>query len=153
MFFLEARAFLLQRPGNRANILDEAVQGIGEIFPHQRIVNELALLIATDKPRGFEQLQMLGNGGLAHVEAGGDLPRRQIGLGQIGEDFPPGRGCQRFKDLFHKLPLKVISYFAKYQNRNCAVKGGWKLRLAGNYFRVSTTPPAFHTAAASERVT
>src|SRR5688572_11580513 len=73
-------ALPFERPRYRAQVRDEAVQRIHQAFAHQRVVHELAALLAAYETGVLEYLQMLGDRRLGHLEACRDLARGALGL-------------------------------------------------------------------------
>lgn len=75
------------------------------MLTHERVVNELAALLAGYEAGVLEYPQVLGYRRLAHVETRGDLAGSEIDLRQIGENLAPRRRGDGFKNLIQiKVP-------------------------------------------------
>ena len=66
-------------------------------------MDELSTFLALHQPSILQDLQMLRDRRLTHVEPGSDLARREVYLRQVSENFPPWRRGQSFEDLVHSL--------------------------------------------------
>lgn len=63
---------------NRANLLDEARQRVGQAVLLQAVEDKAPALVRLDQPGSFQDLQMLGQGWLRHVETARNVAGREL---------------------------------------------------------------------------
>src|SRR5690348_8137164 len=106
LLFRDPGALGLKRARDRADLLHIGIERVGEVVRDEAVIDILPPLLARDQSGILEHGEVLGDGGPGHFEARGDLARVQLGMGEVSENLPPGRGGERFEHLLHGKYLR-----------------------------------------------
>ena len=88
----------------------------GSVFhgsPHETAPAHPTVLLSGEKPRAFEDAEMLRDGGKRNVEGFGQRRHRRLAAGQAGEDGPAGRVRQGRKSRVKGVSL-ILNHMVNY---------------------------------------
>ena len=81
----------VELPLPEAAVARDPEGGVSHGSPHETAPAHPTVLLSDEKPRAFENTEMLRDGGKRNVERFGQRCYRRLAAGQPGEDRPPRR--------------------------------------------------------------
>lgn len=99
--FCKRRAFVAERPADRADLLHETGERGSQRIGRLPVVDVFAALLAAQQAGMFEQLQMLRDRRLRHVEARRDLAGVELVMRNVSQNLAANGRGQCLEDQLH----------------------------------------------------
>lgn len=96
------------RTGDLQKLFDHMMQELGLWGIGCFIVDLFPIPAADDQPAGFQDLQVMGYGGAAHVHHGGDIDDTFLAVAQDPEDAKAGAVPQQLEEVRQSLKSSVF---------------------------------------------